>query len=304
MTHVRKHVDQCKRISQRERVRKKIVEQLKKPQYLNITMQDSNESSAESPLKAEGKTVAPNSSPSQRPSNLRSRYGQKSGTTHAANSTETIGEIQIGAGEILKDDLSANSEAARAKGGNRRDEVNDAPGQKTGREKPEGDQIQRGRRKRGNHERNRGDAGRKDRRKKHDSQNKKSTNRGNTDQRDKSQRDKQGGHETGKSSGRRERSRRRVRRSKSNSEDNKPVTWNAGTEKKSSGLIEKAGKFLSSIFGGSKAEASETAKEKQRQKRRRSGDGKRRSERRRSGDGKRRRRKRSHGGNRGGRSHS
>ena len=152
-------------------------------------MQDSNESSAESPLKAEEKAGTPNASPSQRASNLRSRYGQKSGTSHNADSTETIGEIQIEPGETPKDALSANSEAARAKGGNRRDEVNDDRGQQMGRERSEGDRNQRGRGgKRGNHERNRGNAGRKDRRKKHEAQSKKSTHRESTGERDANQR--------------------------------------------------------------------------------------------------------------------
>ena len=258
-------------------------------------MQDTNEQIDEAPCENPEATPAKNTARPRRPSNLRSRYGQKNSGTSNTISTEAIGEIQLPLGETLKDDLTPNSDAARSKGGERRQDSRDDGRTQSDHEGKRGERKRsrrghRGERHRQEQRASDSDGGAEQHRGRDETPTKENIVKqdgGRTEgqaisnQDDRQQRVRRKSH---KRSGRS--SRRKGNRSESD-EDIKPATWNAG-DLQGESLLGKAGKFLSSIFGGSKQQpkpktnqASEKTKGQQ-------------------NSGRRRRRKRSRHGNRGG----
>ena len=94
-------------------------------------MQDTNDPNVEEAAKEAEPIVQEKTAQPSRKSRLRDRSGQKSGGAASSVSTETIGEIQLAPGEALKDDLTANTDIARSKGGSNR---RDSQGERSSRE--------------------------------------------------------------------------------------------------------------------------------------------------------------------------
>ena len=246
-------------------------------------MQDTNDPIVEETTEGTTTTAPEKTGRANNRFNLRSRGNKNSGDSTSDASSETIGEIQLAPGETLKDDLTANSDSARSKGdGNRRDSRDD----RSSRQDREGGGDGRGNRSRRGRERRDGRGGGRGNR--GDGKRRETSGQQDREQREgKASGDDRGNLERrgrGRSSGRSGRSGRHESRRHETSEEVKPATWNAG-ESQSEGFLGKAGKFFSSIFGGteqttpSKPTATSGSK---------------------GGRGKSRRRRRSRSGNRGG----
>ncbi len=250
-------------------------------------MQDINDPNVKEASKDAEPVVQEKADLPSRKSRLRDRSGQKSGGAASTVSTETIGEIQLPPGEALKDDLTANTDVARSKGGSNRRDSQGERSSREGRDRDGGGRERRGRERRsghGEHRSRRSEHGGRERHSDSDNREQRETSdqrHGKKSGQDRSNQ-KRRGH--GRSSGRPDRSGRRDRSRKSEtstSEDVKPATWNAG-EAKSEGFFGKAGKLFSSIFGGNEStatpkstESSESRENRGKGRRRRSRSGNR-----------------------------
>ena len=251
-------------------------------------MQDINDQNVE-----ESSTKA-NTAPSReiaiasRKSNLRSRYALKS--THSTNSApiENIGEIKLDSGETLKDDLTENMGAAKAKRVNRgedshntgrspnREHQGDGRDRRSSGENREGrERRRRGGRERGRRRDREGDTAHS---KPNKDKEKRFSRHGTREPQRKEFREKTHG-----SSQANRPTRQRKNRGSADNEV-KPATWNAMDSDSEGGFFKKAGKLLSSIFGGSKDEDKTKSSEPSKK---------------RANYSKGRRRRRSRGGNRG-----
>ena len=221
-------------------------------------MEHTNEHPAEGTTE-DVESSAPETAVSKTPrSNRRSRYSQKSATSTEAAANEMIGEIQLAPGEILKDDLTANSNAARKKS-------TDREGDSGGDRRPHQESGRGGRRDarprhekrsdRGRQNRDEGEKGPTERRERRDPSDKQDREKKERSSRGHRERSHQDNRESGRSSRRRRRSGRRDSASNENSSDIKPATWNAVESGKGEGLLSKVGRLLSSIFGGSKQQS-------------------------------------------------
>lgn len=225
-----------------------------------------------------------------RKSNLRSRYALKSNSSGTSAPIENIGEIKLSPGEFLKDDLTENAGSAKLKAGNREGDTRskgrsqDSESQEFGKERrSEGENHERREQRRrggkeGRHNRNRDVDAPQSKGKKDDGQRRSRDVK--REPRHRGSREKTHGESQGNQSMRRKTHRREK------ADETEPATWNAMDVETDGGFFKKAGRFLSSLFGGQKDEGKEVASEPSRNREHRSKGRRRRSRSRNSSRGR------------------